>query len=389
MAWLLRAFGLPVWHDKTDLPPGDIGRRLNEALRSGLSGGLLVVSADADASRVIRKLEAPRLLRLAKSGKFTFAVGSLLTKPGATGLDHEAPDRLLRLGRRKLSEYKQYDLSDPGDRIQAALSLARQRMQLLSKSGVQNLGVDLQTRSAPIGRRGPFPVIIRTRPPLGSTRVPPVKAWEELGAGLHALPDLAERSGAATITVTGGGHLGAAFALGAALPVGCRWPVVILSQDSKEWVDRNLGTLLSEELECRTEELSKGADRLAVIVDLLDTVPRTDVFESHIANGRSRYACALRFSLSARRRLEASEGYPLARAVMANIREQASRIPTSKVSLFLLTPFPMAVILGRLANTLELELHEWDDSSVDPQYQPVVTVRCGCADSPITQVLCK
>ena len=37
LAWALRAAGVPVWHDQTDLPPGDTNRRLAQALASGLS----------------------------------------------------------------------------------------------------------------------------------------------------------------------------------------------------------------------------------------------------------------------------------------------------------------------------------------------------------------
>jgi len=92
MAWLMRACGLPVWQDKTDLPPGDIDRRLDEALKSGLSGGVLIVSREAGKSRVIRKLEAPTLLRLSESGAFTFAVGSLISQPESGQLDLDAPD---------------------------------------------------------------------------------------------------------------------------------------------------------------------------------------------------------------------------------------------------------------------------------------------------------
>lgn len=389
MAWLLRAHGVPVWHDKTDLPPGEIDRRLDEALRSGLSGGLLVISPGVERSSHIRKIEAPRLLRLSKSGKFTFAVGNLITKPGTAKLDYDAPDRVLGLRRGKLSGYKQYNLSETDGRVKAAQSLALQRMKLLSLAGIEELDVDLQTRSVPTAKQGPYPLTIRTRPPDYSARVLSPAAWEELALGLRDLPALVERSGAARIVVHGGGHLSAAFALGAALPVGCGWDVSVRSQDSVEWTDVAAEAGLRSEVGSRVDELTVGTDRIAVFIDLIDTEPRTDVFDSHIAEEGSRYACALRYSLVARRPLEATEGYALARLIMTDIRGHASRTHASKVSLFLVTPFPVAVILGRFANTLECELHEWDDSYDPPRYQPTVAVRCGRADSPIAGVLCK
>ncbi|MCE2511797.1 MAG: toll/interleukin-1 receptor domain-containing protein [Acidimicrobiia bacterium] len=45
LAWALRAAGVPVWHDQTDLPPGDTERRparfngsINSAFRPSTSG---------------------------------------------------------------------------------------------------------------------------------------------------------------------------------------------------------------------------------------------------------------------------------------------------------------------------------------------------------------
>src|SRR6266705_5292509 len=64
LAWALRATGVPVWHDVTDLPPGDTERRLQEALVSGLSGAVLLITPDIQHSRVVREIEVPGLLGL-------------------------------------------------------------------------------------------------------------------------------------------------------------------------------------------------------------------------------------------------------------------------------------------------------------------------------------
>ena len=50
LAWALRSAGVPVWHDRSDLPPGDTERRLEEAMQSGLSGAVLVVTPDIGAA---------------------------------------------------------------------------------------------------------------------------------------------------------------------------------------------------------------------------------------------------------------------------------------------------------------------------------------------------
>ena len=73
-AWSLRAAGVPVWHDRSDLPPGETNRRLAEALNSGLSGAVLLVTPEIEHSKVIREIELPRLLTLANNEAFTFSV---------------------------------------------------------------------------------------------------------------------------------------------------------------------------------------------------------------------------------------------------------------------------------------------------------------------------
>ena len=68
LAWALRASGVPVWLDRSDLPPGDTERRLEEAMQSGLSGAVLLVTHDIAASSVVKEIELPHLLRLERRG---------------------------------------------------------------------------------------------------------------------------------------------------------------------------------------------------------------------------------------------------------------------------------------------------------------------------------
>lgn len=70
----LRAAGVPVWLDRSDLPPGDIDNRLHEALAGGLSGGVLVATSGVKTSRAVLDVEAPELLRLGEDPAFTLVV---------------------------------------------------------------------------------------------------------------------------------------------------------------------------------------------------------------------------------------------------------------------------------------------------------------------------
>ena len=94
LTWALRASGVPVWLDRSDLPPGDTERRLEEAMQSGLSGAVLLVTPDVAASSVVKEIELPQLLRLEAEGAFTLSIASTI-KAEAGGLDYSAPDRLL------------------------------------------------------------------------------------------------------------------------------------------------------------------------------------------------------------------------------------------------------------------------------------------------------
>ena len=94
LAWALRAAGVPVWLDRSDLPPGDTERRLEEAMQSGLSGAVLLVTPDIGASSVIKDIELPRLLGLEAEGTFTLSIASTI-EAEAGRLDYSAPDCLL------------------------------------------------------------------------------------------------------------------------------------------------------------------------------------------------------------------------------------------------------------------------------------------------------
>ena len=61
VAWAMRGAGMPVWHDKSDLLPGDTNLRLEAALSSGLSGAALLTTPEIALSHVVRKTELPRL----------------------------------------------------------------------------------------------------------------------------------------------------------------------------------------------------------------------------------------------------------------------------------------------------------------------------------------
>jgi hypothetical protein len=65
----------------------------------------------------------------------------------------------------------------------------------------------------------------------------------------------------------------------------------------------------------------------------------------------------------------------------------------AEVHLLLRVPFPIAVLVGRLTNTIRAVLYEWDDSDPGtandfrPRYVPAIGVRASAADGVITEIL--
>ena len=131
MAWLLRAGGVPVWHDQGDLPPGDTNERLAEALASGLSGGVLLVTPDLARSNVVRTVEAPKLLELEKDPAFVLAVGNTVRLPNGD-LDYNAPDDLLGMPRGTLGRLKQHGADTPDGLVKIAREIVLHRVARLA-----------------------------------------------------------------------------------------------------------------------------------------------------------------------------------------------------------------------------------------------------------------
>ena len=240
LTWVLRAAGIPVWHDQTDLPPGDTERRLKEALVSGLSGAVLLVTPDIQQSVVVREIELPHLLALGENPDFNFVVGSILEKhPGSGHLDYSAPDELLCQQPGTLSRLNQMPINSKADRMAVANALIRQRMFLL-RSDVNECGgvlaLDVQTRIPPTALRFGGHLVLRLRPPNVGERRPHYDGLQDLSGFLGQLPQLIEIAGATSIRVRGGAHLSVACAIGAAIPTTLIGTVEVVDAQGERWV---------------------------------------------------------------------------------------------------------------------------------------------------------
>ena len=397
LAWALRSSGVPVWLDRSDLPPGDTNRRLEEAMESGLSGAVLVVTPDIAASRVVKEIELPHLLRLEAAGAFTLSIASTI-EAEAGGLDYSAPDRLLSRPMSDLRGRRQDPAWTSREIANIARSHCRQRMEALRErieSAGQVIDINLQTRIVPSAIAPSGDLVVRLRPPTPGDRRPHREGIEDVRLFLDDLPHLVEIAGARHARVTGGAHLTVAFALGAALPTTLIGNVDAVDTAGHVWsISDNApapgtSTRLLEVMDRSPREAPKGA--AVVYVDLLPT--RSDpAFDRLVDVYSGRLACVSHIRPVAEGNLLPEDASAIVAEVSHAIRHAASRSETSEVHLLLRCPWTVALLLGRTLNTIRVNLYEWEDgpddrdSPVPPRYLPSLVVRSGAGGSPIERV---
>lgn len=400
LAWLFRAAGIPVWRDRDDLPPGDTEARLRQAIAVGISGGVLVTTPDVVNSRVVKTLEAPQLLDLHADHE-VFALGitnSVKTEDGGT--DYSAPDRLLELRPGTLSGVDQ----QPAERngllalirgfVWHRIASLRERIEVTD----QTFHLSLQTRNTPqVYDRTGDELDIRLRPSVHE-RLPSVGGLQDLKDTIGLLPDAVTRSGAHRLRVAGGAHLSVAFAVGAALPSSRIGYMDVIDQQGATWASDGEARFMAQPRvqvagEGRSPSaITAGRPSVAVYVDLLPQ--RSDTAFVRYIEAHEPFLAAWRHLTSASGTLlDPSDAGLIAADVAAHIRALSNDNSNAEVHLLLRCPFPLALLIGRLTNTLRVVVHEWDDS--DPitgedhraRYVPTLRVRTSASAGVIEEVL--
>lgn len=396
-AWALRAAGVPVWHDESDLPPGDTERRLAEALASGLSGAMLLVTPEIQFSRIVREVELPELLELEKNSAFTLSVVSVIELDSGR-LDYGAPDRLLSLPRGTLTRFKQEPARTQSQRANAALAHCQRRMQAVRRKvegACRTITVDVQTRIPPFAARIDADLVLRLRPPNDGDRRPNRKGLQDLKLFLANLPQLLALAGAEHASFRGGAHLSAAYSLGAALPTTLIGRVEVVDSAGDVWSLAGNAVVPhgSNQILGVVQPSTTFAPAGAVLV-YLDLLPsrRDQAFDDLAAEGTNRFAGAFHIRPTRGGMLNPGEAAAITGEASRVIRDLAGQFHTSEVHLLLRCPWTVALLLGRTLNTLRVHLYEWEDgpdqrrANADPRYLPSLVVRSGSGGSPIETV---
>ena len=394
---------MPVWHDSADLPPGDTERRLTEALNSGLSGAVLLVTPDIKYSKVVLEVELPALLNLDRDRDFTFVVGSIMEKGSGSGdLDYSAPDvllgtqPLLRPRRGPLRKLQQKRVKSPAERTALANALSRRRMTLL-RSDVKECGgmliLDIQTRISPAAAPSGGHLVLRLRPPVVGERRPHSGGLRDLEGFLGQLPQLLEVAGATSVRVRGGAHLSVACAFGAALPTTLVGTVEVLDTGGGKWVLRGQAPAASAGRLCEVVTPPVYNFRHGPVLVYIDLLPqRSDVaYEAFLATQEGDFAGAIHIRYRKKGFLNARDAEMMVGELSEMIRGLAGKHHTTEIHLLLRCPYPIALLLGRTLNTLTVHLYEWEDNpgqetALNPTYVPSVVLRSGAGGTPIWSV---
>jgi hypothetical protein len=398
LAWLFRAAGVPVWHDQIDLPPGDTDSRLQEALADGLSGGVLVVTPEIEHSAVVRNIELQQLLDLERDPRFVMTVAN--TVRGSNGnLDYSAPDKLLQKPPGTVGRIEQRS-GDTGEGrlvIVRKVLLHRLRYQARARGGQErSLHLSLQTRGRPSSAEAdPADLRIRLRPATAG-RLPSSDGLHDLQATLPLLAEAIATRGATSLRITGGAHLSVALAVGSALPATLIGDVSVEGTDGNSWRTATVSAHAtgggSLQLVGHGANPLRSATTRKFVAAYVDLLPdRSDDAYNRFLNERSDFDAWQHLRSAHDGPLAASEAGPLILETASRLRKLSQDNGNAELHLLLRAPFPAAVLIGRLLNTLRVVAYEWtpaDDADTDgrPRYVPSLVIATSEASGPIIQV---
>lgn len=400
LAWLMRAGGIPVWRDRDDLPPGDTEERLRQAIGDGISGGVLITTPEVAKSDVVKQVEAPLLFASHKAHP-SFALGianAVERDPGR--IDYSAPERLLGMAEGTLSGVDQHPTHRDGLRtvVQKMLwhRLANHRENVALNDHTFNLSVQTRNAAQVYDRTG-SQLDIRVRP-SDHERLPSREGLIDLKDTIGLLPDAVTRTGARRIRIQGGAHLSVAFAIGASLPSSRVGITEVIDQQGDIWTSDGEARFSSPSLVTVSDSgtnpsASKpGRPAVAVYVDLLNQRSNA-AFEKYLEEHCESLKSWIHLTSATAELLDPATAGSLAAEVAAHIRALSNENENAEVHILLRCPFPLAVLIGRLMNTLRGVLYEWDDSEPSsgndfrPSYAAAIRVRAGSRDGAIEEVL--
>jgi len=391
---LLHASGISVWRDIRDLPPGNTEERIEEAIRAGLSAAILIVTPDIVNSPVVRDREAPRLISLQEQDeKFALVIASSVSRSDGDGLNYDAPDVLLGLAPKKvLNDMIQRDVRTDAGRLEVVKGLLLNRVKQLKPvlaSESRPLTISTQSRVETRALDANDADLDIRLLPADDGKLPAALGVRDLQWTLPLVSDAARTAGAKAVQFSGGMHLSIAVALGSAFPETRFGQIEVLDLHGSVWSSSentsDPATHSAVVSEVATTGPSTGPARLGVFVSLTNS-PDDSAFDAIVRSAETPLTRAVAITTS-NGHIDPAEGGRLAREIATAIRDAARASSTAEVHLAFHGSYALAILVGRLLNTLKTTVYEWvrsDDGT--GTYLPVFTLEPDVAYGPITSV---
>lgn len=394
---LLRATGLVVWRDYRDLRAGTTTDRLEQALTQGLSAAVLVVTPDIAYSEIVRERELPRLLQLDENPDFSLSIANTVPRRGSSSeCDYDAPDRLLRLSpKRTLADKKQSSMLDIAGELEIARDLLMHRIEQRKPTlRTENRAFTIRVQSRPTSfaiDADDEDLHIRVNA-AESGRLPSAEGLHLLQKTLPLISDAIYSSRAHSVQILGGAHLSIALALGAALPETKFGMIEAIDTRYGAWAskaceDDPLNNVINvEKIDLPAQQLAVTQERIAILVSLTLGADST-AFERLLSSSPNPFAKA-EIVTATTTQIDSREAGRLSSMIAQHIKKLAAGSGRAEIHLAFHGPYTMAVLIGRLLNTLRIVAYEWeDDADNGPKYRPALVLDPGRAGGPIAEVL--
>lgn len=134
-------------------------------------------------------------------------------------------------------------------------------------------------------------------------------------------------------------------------------------------------------------ESEKQPKKVAVFVTLTDSADRT-AFDRMVSESGDEFAAAEILSVTTSAQIDPREGARLSQTIAQNLKRLSANHGRAEIHLAFHGPLTLAVLVGRLLNTLRTVVYEWDlEPSGKSAYKPALSIEPGVTGGPITEVL--
>lgn len=388
---VLRASGLSVWLDRYAMLVGSFRYRMDEALQSGPSAGVLIATPEVTLSQAIQTVEFPTLARLARDNGMLVGVVTTARRDDGS-VDEQATASLYgEVEGFYLAGHKQYAADRADDLRALARDLVVDRMRALRHETDRSvLRIDVATRNQPSESDRTAAHLDVRLDINGDGELPSPAGLARFAAAAPTLTEAFVISGANAVEFSGNGHVSFCLALGALLPRSRCSSMTFVDAKGKSWTSRAIA------LEHRPEPLVKLADipeavivpeatRVLAHIDVLATGHAPAAVERLAADPAGWRAAYMIAPSNPGSLVPPQDAEAWANDICAHLVAAMSQAKVHELHLTYSGPAALATLIGRNLSGFSVTAYEAFDrfNPDNARYVPTVRFRIGGA---VTQI---